>query len=317
VERNMWKLFPRMVDVLAPAQLGNVEIRHFTVSEEEAEAWSYQRMEVWVAGTYCQLDIDGLGWMYDAFQERLWNRKVVYRAHGDVLIGGLGMGMILHPILAKPEVRSVRVLELNPNVVTLVEPSLRSAPGYEKLTIEMADVYNWQPQPGQRFDTIWLDAIPCYARHQLFLRLAEAVMDRYRPFLRESPTAWLGHWAFEEVIQEMLTRIYDDNGSQSTEGGASVATRIDEACPYCGARPLNYFENLEPEDWTILEPRKHADDVACQRGCEELSQAEFEFDCEHCRAAIQATCVYAQPCDSNGYVLEMTWRKVAPPTPVQ
>ncbi len=64
--------------------------------------------------------------MTDSADERYSNLEVVRNAHGRVLLGGLGLGMILHPIAAKPQVTSVTVLEVNRDVIELVGPTVPS-----------------------------------------------------------------------------------------------------------------------------------------------------------------------------------------------
>jgi spermidine synthase len=98
------------------------------------------------AGTYVTLRLtDDSGksqvMMSDLYYERATCVEVVQRAHGDVLVAGLGIGMILHPILRKEAVRSVTVIEGYPDVVDLVLPTL---PTSEKLTVVLDDIYTWK-----------------------------------------------------------------------------------------------------------------------------------------------------------------------------
>jgi len=202
-----WR-FPRMVDLLPEAALGNAEISHWSVDRDMAESLCYERCELWLPGTYCCLKIDGFGWMHDIPEEWRKNRIAVDEARGDVLIVGLGLGMILHPILARPEVERVHVLELNPNVRDLVMPSLDGVPGREKLTLEMADGLAWAPEARRRFDAIWLDAVPFYSPQSWFIDLAWKWEQRYRPFLREPHRSFLGHWALMEMLQRRLDEAY-------------------------------------------------------------------------------------------------------------
>ncbi|MFZ3264612.1 MAG: hypothetical protein WA172_11485 [Terriglobales bacterium] len=95
--------------------------------------------------------------MSDFHYERVTCEEVVRRAHGDVLIAGLGLGMILHPMLKKEEVRSVTVIEKYQDVVDLVLPTLLTS---EKLTVLLDDIYTWKPARGRRYDVIWFDIWP-------------------------------------------------------------------------------------------------------------------------------------------------------------
>lgn len=200
--QELARIFPDLTQLLPEAKLGDVEIKHCRLTREEClHGWIHHRYRNY-PGPYTQLNIGGIGWMHDTLEERIKNYDIVQRAAGDVLIGGLGLGMILHPILRKPEVRSVRVLENNPNVAALVLPSLRDVPGAEKLLVTMTDAATWEPEPGERFDTIWLDCIAFYAIHARFIQIVERWLDRFQPWLREG--GYLGHWAFAECVRGLL-----------------------------------------------------------------------------------------------------------------
>ena len=63
-------------------------------------------------------------------------------AHGDVLIGGLGIGLIILAIQDNPEVHSITVIEKNQEVIDMVATQL---PLNEKVKIIQADVFLWKP----------------------------------------------------------------------------------------------------------------------------------------------------------------------------
>ncbi len=246
--RHVWDLFPRMVDILPPGRSGPVEIRHLEYTAADAVLKCVERHELWTAGRFCALEINGTGWMYDIYHERIMNERVVREARGDVLIAGLGLGMILHPILAKPEVRSVRVLENSKHVVRLVMPSLQRVAGTEKLTLEMADAEKWQPPAGVQFDTIWLDCVPMYGYCQWVFDLQQAWVNRYQPFLR--PGGYIDHWGMQEYIQWRLDKAYGVAGRRAFPMGEN---------PYSAALHQladgNPFDNIASSDGFII----HAD----------------------------------------------------------
>ena len=77
----------------------------------------------------------------------------VKAAFGDVLVSGLGLGCVTAALLAKPEVTSVTVIEIDADVIALVAPHLAC----DRLTIVNADITKWTPAKGQRFDIGWHD----------------------------------------------------------------------------------------------------------------------------------------------------------------
>lgn len=82
------------------------------------------------------------------------NRTFVRYAKGNVLINGLGLGMVLTAILRKPEVESVTVIEAAAEVIELVAPTFRDDPRVE---IVHANAFDYQPPKGMRFDAVWHD----------------------------------------------------------------------------------------------------------------------------------------------------------------
>jgi hypothetical protein len=109
---------------------------------------------------------------------------------GDVLIFGLGLGMAAKTALQDPEVRSVRVVELDPDVIALTEPSLKAEFG-DKLQVVQADAYAYHKQTEDKFDVIWHDIWPTISRSNLkqMSKLKRSWSKRAR---------WQGFWAQPE-----------------------------------------------------------------------------------------------------------------------
>ena len=140
-----WSHFYRMADIIPPGESGNVKIDHFMITKDTFQGF---QVEQTAPGEYARLYVGGSVMMSDTDMELRTNYHAVRDARGDVFIGGLGLGMITLPILKKPEVTSVTVVELNPHVIALVEPSLRKAagPDAQKLTVIEGDVKTWRPE---------------------------------------------------------------------------------------------------------------------------------------------------------------------------
>ncbi len=159
--------YENMVTVVPEGQMGPVQIQHFEVSEATAQMSAVRAMiqrnpQLMVdPGRYCKLLVNREVMMTDTNMERRSNSEVVFRARGDVLIAGLGIGLILMPILAKESVTSVTVIEKSPEVVALVEPHIRKASAQaDKLKIVQGDVFEWVPARGQKWDVIYFDIWP-------------------------------------------------------------------------------------------------------------------------------------------------------------
>lgn len=77
----------------------------------------------------------------------------VWRAKGNVLINGLGLGVVLKAILQKSDVESVTVIELSEDVIKLVAPYFADP----RVTIVQADAMTWKPPKDIRYNAVWHD----------------------------------------------------------------------------------------------------------------------------------------------------------------
>lgn len=75
------------------------------------------------------------------------------RKGGDILINGLGLGVALKEILKSDDVKSVTVIEISEDVISLVAPFYDD----ERVTIINADAFEWKPPKGKRYAAIWHD----------------------------------------------------------------------------------------------------------------------------------------------------------------
>lgn len=197
--KNLWT---DMATILEPAKLGEAEIRHFVIDEAMAqfsrlrEIATRGREQAADPGTYAQLFVKGGLVMSDTQMERDSNEDFVLYARGDVLIAGLGLGMILLPLLAKKSVKSVTVIEKSQDVIQLIEGPIRQAagPNVSKLTIVCADIFMWEP-PRKRWNSIYFDIWPAICGDNL--KDMRALHKRFRSKLR--PHGWLTSWMFEDL----------------------------------------------------------------------------------------------------------------------
>jgi len=210
-----------MRKVIPPGRSGRVAVEHFTVSEADAK-FSAMRAAIKAdrdievpAGEYVRLviapksladkclgdlssdgEFPGDVMMSDTQMEQNTNIEFLIQARGRVLVAGLGLGMVLIPTLKKDLVESIQVLELSPDVIKLVEPHLRkylTKKANKKLTITQADIFEWNPQKGEKWDTIYFDIWADSSEENL-----EQVTRLKRKFARrlnrENPDAWMGAW---------------------------------------------------------------------------------------------------------------------------
>lgn len=136
-------------------------------------------------GKYVKLEINGRLMMSSTNMEFITNLPFLDHVKGDVLIGGLGLGLILEELRGRDEVRSVTVVEKNPDVIALVAPTVRL-----DAEIVEGDVFEWEPPLGKRFDTIYMDIWENATKEED--PEIRALRVRYKKWLRKGGT--VGSW---------------------------------------------------------------------------------------------------------------------------
>lgn len=143
-------------------------------------------------GRYTRLIIRNQLVMSDTQMEQRTNREFVIAAHGHVLIAGLGLGLILPPILKKENVLSVTVIEKEQDVISLVAQKHR----HRKLTVCNGDAFSYEPSG--KFDCIYLDIWPDINTDNL--KAMTTLKKRYRRWLnKDNQSKWIGCWPEREL----------------------------------------------------------------------------------------------------------------------
>ena len=148
-------------------------------------------------GKYTHLYVHGALMMSDTTHERVTNMSFVQAAQGDVLVGGLGIGFSLLPVLLAPEVRTVTVVEKYQDVLDLVAPHLRGAAGDagEKLRIECVDLMEFKPARNARWDVVYFDIWPNACTDNL-----RQMTVLHRRFGRRK-RLWMDSWMHRELMR--------------------------------------------------------------------------------------------------------------------
>ena len=187
--------FTPMVEILKPSEAGCARLSTFTVSKEASLRSGFRSHEYVPEGDYMRLQVNGELVMSDTRMEQRSNLEVVAQAKGHVLIFGLGMGMIIVPILANPEVETVTVVELCADVVNLVHPHLIYLPGFAKLTVEVGDAFKFKP-PRRDYSCIYFDIW-----HDINTDNLQDIATLHRRAARwKAPGAWCSSWMHSELL---------------------------------------------------------------------------------------------------------------------
>ncbi len=195
--------FSSMAELIPEFESGNVRVRHVVLDKDRVKngqfraiisghSWTHYGL---VPGKYAVLDVDGAVMMSDTWLERMSNQEFVEKANGHVLMGGLGLGMCVVRLTAKPEVESLTVIECDPDVIKLIEPHVR----HPKLTVIEADVFTWETR--RKFDVIYMDIWPeiCPDNLPEMVKLTRRYQHRVN---RDNPDRWHSAWLKEHLRAE-------------------------------------------------------------------------------------------------------------------
>lgn len=140
---------------------GDWKVSRFTVTEHDEEIGRLRslfsgRGRYCPAGTYTKLTRNGVIVMSDTPDEVRDHEYFIEEAEGNILINGLGLGMVLNGCLRKPEVAHATVIEISEDVIKLVGNYYQTLYG-DRLTIVHADAMAWKPPKGVWYDYVWHD----------------------------------------------------------------------------------------------------------------------------------------------------------------
>lgn len=178
------------------AARGDWQISPFEVSESEAGlhnmrcAMRRQRVHMIKPGRYMRLEHARRGVvMSNTPMEVLTNREAYRAARGKVLVNGLGLGMLLEGLVRKDEVESVRVVEIDRDVIDLVGGRFANDP---KVEIVHADAFQYRPARGEVFDYAWHDIWDDFSIENL--PSMKKLVARYRKPRSMAQGVWSREW---------------------------------------------------------------------------------------------------------------------------
>lgn len=183
---------------------GLAEIKKFTITEEGAKkanlsfmfsgGYALQRVS---AGDYVKLSVGGTLMMSDTPMERMTNMEFIDKAKGDVMIAGLGIGLILEnlkPKVESGEVKSIVVYEKFQDVIDLVYPIYSDMP----LEVRCEDILTYKPPKGEEYDTIYFDIWPNISTDNL----PEMALLHQRWKNRKRKDGWMNSWMRDYLVRE-------------------------------------------------------------------------------------------------------------------
>lgn len=153
-------------------------------------------------GEYVQLFIGPFVTMTDTDLELRTNQEFIDNAKGDILIGGLGIGLLIKNLESKlnsGEVTSVIIVEKNIDVITLVRPIFSEIISKYNIKLVNDDIFTWITTIDSdevHFDTIYFDIWSCISPD--LLEEGYELMMKYSGLLRDyRGGSYMNCWAWE------------------------------------------------------------------------------------------------------------------------
>lgn len=132
--------------------------------------------------------------MSDYPDERITNQKFIENAHGDILIFGLGIGLIVFPLLNESDVRSITIVEKDSELPNLVGPVIKTIDSMGKVTILNGDAFEYADKLDKKYDTIYFD-IWARITDESFEEMEE-LHKLYRPLLKNED-GYIDSWRYD------------------------------------------------------------------------------------------------------------------------
>lgn len=185
-----------MAEVLKDGKVGDFELSHYEIGKNDL----YAMLHGIPSGKFIRLTHKGEVVMSNTSMEKRTNSSFVINAHGNVLIGGLGIGLILLAIQDKEDVKQITVVEKAKDVIELVGGQL---PLNSKVHIVHDDVFDYAPL--FKYNTIYMD-IWNYINSDVYQREMKPLISRYRKYLvpkSEDENRFIDCWCRYQAKNDM------------------------------------------------------------------------------------------------------------------
>lgn len=169
-------MYKDMCEVLQEKQQGVARLQKF-----KAEGFWALRQGI-PTGEYIRLLVNGELMMSNTPMEKRTSASFVCNAEGDVLICGLGIGLVILPLLESEKVKSITVVEKYQDVIDCVLPQIKEYDTENKLTVICEDCFKFKTD--KRFDTVFID-IWANINSDIYKEEMKPLKRKYRNLLRE------------------------------------------------------------------------------------------------------------------------------------
>ena len=167
---------------------GDFAIRHFTSSTTNYNWQGYLGVKGESLDEYTVLTKEGCSMpiMQDSQAEYNEHKWLWDNATGDVLIGGLGIGLVHQKLIDNPNVTSVTIIENSQDVIDLVWEHCTKD---DTFTLIKADIETWNPPEGSSWDVGWFDTW-VYDNPLTMKAYKELMEERYGSYVNNIGSWW-------------------------------------------------------------------------------------------------------------------------------
>ena len=131
-------------------------------------------------GEYVRLLVNGELMMSNTPMEKRTSAYFILNAEGDVLVCGLGIGLVILPLLENEKVKSITVIEKYQDVIDCVYTQIKKYDTKGKLSVICQDCFDFETD--KKFDTIFIDIWP-YINNEIYNEEMKPLKRKYRKFL--------------------------------------------------------------------------------------------------------------------------------------
>ena len=167
-------IFKNMYEILEEKQQGIARLDKFKA--EGFLAWKQNIPQ----GEYIRLIVNGECMMSNTPMEKRTSMDFMINAYGDVLICGLGIGLVILPLLESEKINSITVIEKYQDVIDCVLPQIEKFDTNNKLKVIHQDCFDFTTK--EKFDTIFID-IWANINSDIYKEEMQPLKRKYRKFL--------------------------------------------------------------------------------------------------------------------------------------
>lgn len=150
--------------------------------------------------TYVKLQDRFNVWMSDTPMEINSNYDFIRSANGDVLIFGLGLGMIIFPLLNDEAIKSIKVVEIDEKLINLVLPVIKLHDERNILQVINADAREFHEMENSsvKYDSIYGDIWESIDGDN-YVEMKKLTAKWKNRLNRKNPDAFIDHWHKQQM----------------------------------------------------------------------------------------------------------------------